>query len=514
MREQTMGFTLQQIQHAASSSFVHHLAALIALGAATVLCELLSPFLLHINLLMIYLVTVVIAALNLHLQSALVTVVGGALIYNYLYIAPRYAFNFEEKEYLATFFGFLVTGVVISSLTKHTRDKGMMLELREAETANLYELSRKLAAACTSQDIADAVINTIEGCSKNRAALFLEIDGRLRQTATSSDLLITQEQRQLITKAFKEAATSESGYQYGNSLYCEPIRTPSRVIGILVINAEWSQESTPDHHRRLIASCADQAGMALERVRLVHETELANNEMARQKLERALLNSVSHDLRTPLATITGVISSVLDEGELLDSWTRNELLENARAEAERLNCFVGKLLDITRLQAHAVVLKIELCDVQDLIGCALTAMQRLLQGRQVQISQAEGLPLVPMDMVLMNQVLVNLLDNAHKYSPPDRPIQIAARCNEGQLVLQVIDQGPGVPEHELVKIFDKFYRIAIPEGIKGTGLGLSICHGIVEAHGGSIYAENLQSGGFCITIHLPLQQSNHAGDAV
>ena len=235
--------------------------------------------------------------------------------------------------------------------------------------------------------------------------------------------------------------------------------------------------------------------------------------MARQKLERALLNSVSHDLRTPLATITGVISSVLDEGELLDSWTRNELLENARAEAERLNCFVGKLLDITRLQAHAVVLKIELCDVQDLIGCALTAMQRLLQGRQVQISQAEGLPLVPMDMVLMNQVLVNLLDNAHKYSPPDRPIQIAARCNEGQLVLQVIDQGPGVPEHELVKIFDKFYRIAIPEGIKGTGLGLSICHGIVEAHGGSIYAENLQSGGFCITIHLPLQQSNHAGDA-
>lgn len=508
-----MGFPVRPIPPAASSNLVQYLAALVALGAATLLCELLGPFLLHINLLMMYLITVVIAALNLNLHAALVTVVGGALIYNYLYIAPRYAFNFEEKEYLATFLGFLVTGLVISSLTQRTRDKSTMLELREAETANLYELSRKLASACTSQDIADAVVSTIERCTQSRAALFLETDGRLEQTAASNDLLVNQQQSQLITTAFKDAATSDTGYLRDTSLHCEPIRTPSSIVGVLAISPGWGQESTPNNHGRLIASCADQAGMALERVRLVHETELANNEMARQKLERALLNSVSHDLRTPLATITGVISSVLDEGELLDSWTRNELLENARAEADRLNCFVGKLLDITRLQAHAVVLKIEPCDVQDLIGCALTAMQRPLQGRQVQIRQAEGLPLVPMDMVLMNQVLVNLLDNAIKYSPPDSLIQIAANCEADQLVLQVIDQGPGVPEHELVKIFDKFYRIAIPEGVKGTGLGLSICHGIVEAHGGSIRAENLQSGRFCITVHLPLQLSSRAGGA-
>ncbi|CAG0934208.1 partial two-component system, OmpR family, sensor histidine kinase KdpD, partial [Rhodocyclaceae bacterium] len=232
---------------------------------------------------------------------------------------------------------------------------------------------------------------------------------------------------------------------------------------------------------------------------------------ARESFERALLNSVSHDLRSPLASITGILSSLRDDGGTLSDRSRRELLDTALEEAERLNRFVGNLLDMTRLEAGAVRPHGEPCDVQDLIGCALNASDRRLEGRRVDVSLPEGLPLVPLDMVLMTQVLVNLLDNAVKYSPPGSPITITAGVAARELTIEVADRGPGVPEEELRRIFGKFYRIPVPEGARGTGLGLSICKGIVEAHGGTIAAANRAGGGLSVMVTLPLADRGREG---
>jgi two-component system, OmpR family, sensor histidine kinase KdpD len=244
--------------------------------------------------------------------------------------------------------------------------------------------------------------------------------------------------------------------------------------------------------------------MAMERIRFSRQAEQAQILQARENLERALLNSISHDLRTPLSSVTGVLTSLREEGAHLSDAARRELLDTACSEAERLNRFVGNLLDMTRIEAGAIRLNFEPCDVQDLVGCALAALEPRIGSREISFKMLPVMPLVPMDMVLMTQVLVNLLDNAHKYSPPDSAIEVTAQTEENWLVLEILDRGPGVPEQDLKRVFDKFYRIPVPEGAGGTGLGLSICKGIVEAHGGRISAGNRVGGGLRIEIRLPL----------
>jgi two-component system sensor histidine kinase KdpD len=183
---------------------------------------------------------------------------------------------------------------------------------------------------------------------------------------------------------------------------------------------------------------------------------------------------------------------------------RLELLDTAWEEAERLNRFVGNLLDMTQLESGAIKLRRELCDVQDLVGCALAALERRMAARKVDLRVPSTLPPVRVDMTLMTQVLVNLLDNAVKYSPVDGPIEVTARKDKDRLVIEVADHGPGIPERDLQRIFDKFYRVPVPEGAGGTGLGLSICKGIVEGHGGHIRAENRSGGGLRMIVTLPL----------
>jgi two-component system sensor histidine kinase KdpD len=244
--------------------------------------------------------------------------------------------------------------------------------------------------------------------------------------------------------------------------------------------------------------------MAMERVQLVSRAEQAQLLAARETLERSLLNSISHDLRTPLAAITGALSGLKADGGQLSEANRRALLDTAGGEADRLNRFVGNLLDLTRIEAGAMKLKREPCEVQELVGCALTALEARLADREVHLRMLPIMPLVPMDLVFMTQVLVNLLENALKYTSADSPIDIVARTDAAHLLLQVDDRGPGVPEGDLERIFDKFYRIPVPEGAGGTGLGLSICRGIVEAHGGTIRAKNRPDGGLGIVITLPL----------
>lgn len=227
---------------------------------------------------------------------------------------------------------------------------------------------------------------------------------------------------------------------------------------------------------------------------------------ATEKLQSALLNSISHDLRTPLVSITGTLSDLAEDSVAIDEDTRRSMVETAYGEAQRLNHLVGNLLEITRIEAGAMQARRELCDVEDVIGSTLEQLADRLKSRQVKTAVAGSLPLVPMDFVLIVQVLVNLIDNALKYSPPGTCVEVQARAAGDHLEIQVMDRGIGIPTSDLPRVFDKFYRVQRPDGVSGTGLGLAICKGIVEAHAGRIWADHREGGGTVFTVLLPLER--------
>jgi len=281
-----------------------------------------------------------------------------------------------------------------------------------------------------------------------------------------------------------------------------PLQTTGEVLGVMGVELRNEAEYGSPLSRRLLQAFASQVALAIERVQFAQQAEQAQILQARESLERALLNSVSHDLRTPLVSIYGALATLRERGTLAES-ARGELLDQAWQEAGRLNRFVGNLLDMTRLESGALKVRKVPCDLQDLVGCALAALEQQLEGRAVRLSVPAELPEIEMDLVLMTQVLVNLLDNALKYAPPETELELSAAALGDRVTLEVADRGPGVPEQDLGRIFDKFYRVPVPEGAGGTGLGLSICKGIVEAHGGSIQARNRKDGGLRVVITLP-----------
>ncbi len=209
-----------------------------------------------------------------------------------------------------------------------------------------------------------------------------------------------------------------------------------------------------------------------------------------EKLQTALLNSISHDLRTPLVSITGSLSILLHDASWFDEETRNELLENALEDSERLNRIVGNLLDMTRVEAGALKVSLKLCELRDVIGVSLQELKEKLIRRSVQIQIPPNFPEIPMDFSLMVKVFVNLIDNAVKYSTDGTPIQIQAKAQENKVRIEISNEGIRIRKEDLQRIFDKFYRAVKPDQVRGIGLGLSICKGIVEAHGGNIWAES------------------------
>jgi two-component system sensor histidine kinase KdpD len=257
--------------------------------------------------------------------------------------------------------------------------------------------------------------------------------------------------------------------------------------------------------RRLLEAFASQAALAIERAQLAESARQMQLSQETEKLQTALLNSISHDLRTPLVSITGAISILREQRAHLDEATVQGLLDTAGEEADRLNRLVGNLLNMSRIEAGAMRVLMEPVDVQDLIGSALEQIADRVRERKISVNIPASLPLVPMDFVLMVQVLGNVIDNAVKYSPAESPIEIQAQTGGEFLEIEVADRGEGIPRADLERIFEKFYRVQRPEQVGGTGLGLSICKGILEAHHGSIAAKNRPGGGTVITLKIPLE---------
>ena len=262
----------------------------------------------------------------------------------------------------------------------------------------------------------------------------------------------------------------------------------------------------------LLETFANQTALAIERAALAEEAQASQVRMEAERLRNSLLSSVSHDLRTPLATITGAATTMLESESRLDERTQHELLESIRDEADRLNRLVHNLLEMTRLESGALELRREWHPLEEVIGAALGRLAKSLGARRVTVSVPPDLPLVSIDDVLIEQVFVNLLDNALKYTPADSAIRIIVTATDQSITAEVADHGPGLPKGQEARVFEKFYRAA-PDGRRGAGLGLAICRGIVLAHGGRIWAHNLPEGGVAFLFTLPLSEAPLRVDA-
>lgn len=477
----------------------------------SIVAKLLAQFLALNNLSMVFLLGVLFVAVRCGLWPSLFASVLTALIYNFFFIEPRYTFSITSPQEALAFFVYIIVAVIASHITARMREQSEAAHRRENRTSAMLALSRAITAASGVDTVARAAVSQGGQILRAPVAVLLPESGELKLIASDPPgTVLSQHEIAAATWAWKHNRSTGIGTDTLPGILWTfiPLGTVYSTVGVLGVLAENQSAVISPGRFRLMEGLADQMVLGVERARLREEMEQAKVLTETEKLRSALLSSISHDLRTPLASILGSASSLLSFGDDYDQAARTDLLETIQEEAERLNRFVGNLLDITRLESGKLELKREWVELQDVIGTATQRLSHQLSLYHVAVNIEPGLPLVRVDFVLMEQVLVNLLDNAVKYSQPGSMITIQTRRHGPGIVLMVIDEGIGVVPGELERIFDKFYRIRGEDRqVAGTGLGLSICRGIVEAHGGSISA-SLAPGkkGLTVTVSLPVEE--------
>jgi two-component system, OmpR family, sensor histidine kinase KdpD len=396
--------------------------------------------------------------------------------------------------------------VVISGLTQRVRNQAQAARERELRTAALYELSRELASAHDSQAVFQRAAGQLERVFQCRVTIFAPgPTGSVAEVYPPDGESASRERglsiAQWVWKNQRESGRGTSTLPGAEAWYV-PLVASGGLVGVLGLKPDPLDHLSQMEQRHQVAAFAAQIALAMERARLAEETSRARSEIEAEQLRSSLLSSVSHDLRTPLAVITGATSTLLQPESRLEDDTRQELLKTVLEEAERLNRLIRNLLDMTRLEAGAVKVKKEWLPLEELVGAALDRTEARLAGRDVHVNVPVNLPLVACDPVLIEQTLINLLENAAKYS--SGPIDIDATATSDELIVQVGDRGPGVPPGEELNVFDKFQRGARDGDREGVGLGLTICRAIVAAHGGRIWVSAREGGGASFRFSLPI----------
>ncbi|RPJ45431.1 MAG: sensor histidine kinase KdpD, partial [Chloroflexi bacterium] len=490
--------------------FSRYLGSLGLVLLATIIGFPLNAILAPTNLVMLYLVAVVLSAVFLGRGPAILASFVSVLAFDFFFIDPRLTFTVYDTQYILTFIGLLIVGVIISNSAAILRDQMDALRRKEQQTRALNELSRELTAAISLDQVLNTVIQHVSEMFSREAVILLPESGRLAVKASTAGFTLNETEFAVADWAFKHGKETGRGTTTlpAATIRTFPLRTARETVGVLGTKPLDLQDFLTGEQRFMMEGVVNLAAIAIERASFAEKAAQAEMLRKTEKLQTALLNSISHELRTPLATITGVLTS-LEESEMaqpenqFDAATRLELIRSATQQAGRLNHLVGNLLDMTRLEAGAMKLNREPVDLQDLVATVKGQVAGESYPHKLTVEIPGHLPLINMDAVLIAQVLINLLDNASKYSTPGDPITITARTAGKQVEVAVKDCGMGIPPEDLDRIFDKFYRVQRQEATAGTGLGLSICRGIVEAHGGRIWAENNPGNGVTVTFTLP-----------
>ena len=472
-----------------AGSAPRYLLAIAGVGGLTAVLWLFRAALAPANLVMLYVPMVAGIALVAGRRASALASLLAFLAFNFFFVPPLYTLVVERPQDVIELATLLIVALVVGTLVARTRAQAQTSREQAERMTALYELSQEISAA-------------------------LEIDQSLPRIARAA-LRLLHPRRAVIRLT---AADGTSSYETsagdvaadGDAIAVQ-LTAGRTSVGELRVWPRGDRVLPSDEFQSLLTLLATQAALAVERARLADAALQARVLSESERLKSALLSSVSHDLRTPLAVIKGAASNLLDRSVAWDAATTRSLLETIDAEADRLNRLVRNLLEMSRLEAGALSRNREPVAVSDILGATLARLRPLLLAHPVTLHVPPGLPDVTADPVQLELVITNLLENAAKYAPRETPIEAGARVRGDMLDISIADRGPGIPPGDEERIFEKFYRAGSPDHRPGgSGLGLAIAKGIVEAHGGRIHARNRPGGGAEITVSLPVDVARQA----
>ncbi|HEX4481093.1 MAG TPA: sensor histidine kinase KdpD [Rudaea sp.] len=501
-----------------SSQWPAYLKSVGVVVAITALCALLFKRIELSNLVMLYLLGIVLVAVRLGRGPSVLAAILSVTAFDFLFVPPLDSFAVSDAQYLITFGVMIATGLIISSLAARGKHQARVAQQRERRTGELYALSRELSRRLDLPEINAILVRHVTAMIDGQAAVLLpDAEGHLldpthfctrgtpgksemRYPVPGNDLGIAQ-------WAYDHRQTSGHGTDTlasADAIYF-PLNALRRCIGVLGFRPKDPRQLSIPEQMHLLESFVNQAAIAMERVQLAHAAQTADTQIASEQLRSTLLASISHDFRTPLASIIGSTSTLLDDASNnLEPSRRRELLRSTLDESQRLHRLVGNLLDLTRLTSGPVDMKREWAAIDEIIGAVLGRLRDAAAKRDIRLQIPDDLPLVRCDEVMIEQVLFNLIENAIKHTPPESPIRITVKAWPAVMEVSVVDSGPGLPPGEEELVFDKFHRGRREAAQSGFGLGLTICKTIIDAHGGQISARNLPEGGAEFRFSLPL----------
>ena len=494
-----------------------YLQGLHALAWATVINIVFSQLTSFSNFAVVYLTAVILVAIRQGRGPAIFTALLTAPIYHFFFVAPEYSLSKIYDIDPISLLVFLTATMIISNLAERVRAQIRATRLSERRSSNLYDFNRKIAGAANLDDVLWAIVHHVASTLGGKSLVMMPERGKANADRLE---IVAAYPPEMILDDMSDAASDwawRQGKPAGRGSHTLPsaewlfipLKTARGTIGVVGVQMESHMRLPSSEEARLLETLADQAAIAIERTHLVSEFEETRLFMETERLRSALLSSLSHDLRTPLVSILGSATTLIDLEADLEAEARRDLLETIREEAERLNRFVQNLLDMTRLGTGALRPKQEWIEIGDVIGASVRRLRRQLGERKVEITIEPALPLLSLDFLLIEQVLVNLIDNSCKYSLPSSRLEIGAARAGASVAVTVSDEGLGIPIFERAQVFDMFYRVkATDSQTAGTGLGLAICRGIVEAHGGTIsIGDGIGGKGTSVTFTLPVKDA-------
>jgi len=476
--------------------------------ASTVLAYLMFGRFELANLIMVFLLGVVFIATRFGRGPSILASFLGVAIFDLFFVTPYFSFSVADSQYLVTLLAMLTVAVLISNLMANVRSQAKVAGHRERRATVLYAMSRDLTASQSEDEIVRAAVHHLysEFGSRN-VILFPNVNGSiiyptgraLPESLHAADLSVAQ-----WVMDHNEIAGQGTDTLPGAEAIYFPLSNKETTLGVLVLLPVNLRRVFLPEQQKLLETFLGQIAQAITRVRLVEQARKAQVEMEAERLRNSLLSSISHDLRTPLATIVGSASALVEEDNTLKAENKLELSRAIYDEAQRMSSLVNNILDMARLDAGAVELNKQWVPLEEIIGAVLTLLQKRLAGRVVTVKLPPGIPMIYVDAVMIEQVLINLLENVLRYTPEGSPVEITAEASSLAVEISVADRGPGIPEGSENKLFEKFYRVRHEAAQSGVGLGLTICRAIIEAHGGSIQAQNRLTGGAVFSFMIPL----------
>jgi two-component system sensor histidine kinase KdpD len=477
----------------------------------TALCTaIVMPMVPHFelaNLVMVYLLGVTIAGLRLGRGPSVLTAILNVAAFDFFCVPPRFTFAVSDAQYLLTFAVMLTIALVIATLVASVRQQTRVAGARERRTALLYAMSRELAATRDVATMSGIAIRHVAEVFQCQAVLLLpDANGKLLDSPDTTNPACFREADlavgQWVADHGRRAGLGSDTLPAAPGLYV-PLGDSERRLGVLAVLPANRRRVLLPEQRHLLETFAGQIGVALERAHLAEASEAMKIEAQTESLRNTLLASISHDLRTPLAVLKGAGSTLAEHGSALDEATRLSLARTIETTSSEMADLISNVLDLMRWESGEITLRRDWEVIDDLVGTALRRLEERLAAYPVDLRLPNELPPIYVDATLVVQVLVNLLDNVVKYTPPGTAIHISAAPDADWLCVAVADEGPGLPAGDPARLFDKFQRGAEEGTVVGVGLGLAICRAIVQAHGGTIRAGTRAGGGACFEFTLP-----------